>query len=131
MTFYSKSLSQKLQNMGCVSESGFYWVGSEVQYLGYIASRGDFTPNPKLTPYSLSPYDFCGPSETARKNAEIRWPGKFMLYKCVDGKMYREGCPVCGHITASGGYLEALYHRHKMIDLPEEEQEAYMTRGLI
>lgn len=51
----------------------------------------------------IASFDFCGPSETARKNAEIRWP-----------------------LETSRSH----FHRHIMIDLPEEEQEAYMLKGI-
>lgn len=75
MEFFPRELCQKLMEMGCVSESGFYWyefkdgrllVGREVEdfYVEY---------EPKKLCQAFCQNDFTGCTERARENAKKRW----------------------------------------------------------
>lgn len=106
-TFFSRELSQALQDAGCVSQSNFYYVTTvgyvECNYLPRLKWPEDFSSKEVQ---AFHPWDLCGPSEIARENRKIIWP---------------EVDPNC----TSGCLAED--HRHELIDLPShEEQEAYV-----
>lgn len=128
MKFYSRELSQKLQDMGCVNESGFVYYQDE-HCSTSLGQAVLLRFRDKIKCDAFTPYDFCGPSETARKNAEIRWPSKLCIYcKEEEGheyhKFYTDERGMCNFKSM------ANVSRHVMIDLSEEEQEAYMERNL-
>ncbi len=135
MKFYSRELSQKLQDMGCKSESGFLFSPKEWGYPDYDSYSIDLADIKRRISLgcvqAFTPYDFCGPSETARKNAEMVFgSGKLIEHQTWEGpvKNYDWGI-FDGVPTISGGPKWKML-RHRMIDLPEEEQEAFMLQGL-
>lgn len=113
--YYSKKLCEQLLAIGCISESGEWWSCDNDGRFAYSHCK-DCTP-------TFWPYDFCGPSKQCHKNAEIRWPHNGKCFSCGDNDEYIHNCDHA-YISLPDG------RRHAMIDLPEEEQEAYMIRGL-
>lgn len=148
MKFFSRELSEKLQAAGCFSESGFVWClidwidGKEwrpIQSL-YLPNQYRVEPkpnNPYDYEYNIFKYkevnervdtrsliqafgwwDLCGPNERAMENAKIVWP--------------HIGCVFC---KSSDKNLhcnkpDSVFHRYTIIDLPEDEVEAYVLKSM-
>lgn len=132
MKFFSKSLSQALQEEGCVSESDFY----------YILIHGGYNPNDGIDyiddywmfaykPHGLGnvefvrafhPWDLCGGSENARKI--VLDDG--LCWHCDEAEEHSV------HGDEGGCYYISKpdYFRHKLIDLPEDEQEEYVWKTM-
>ena len=134
MNFASKSLSRRLQAMGCKSESGakwfrdgkIYFIMSEDHPSFYDWDHGD--PSFVMTAFSCE--DFIGPSEQARENARILWSRPYVCNTC--GKEYA-GSKFCGTskiMPHAYTVAETTYHRHTLIDLPEAEFWPYIEAAL-
>lgn len=72
MKFCPLDLCKKLEALGCKSESGFYWGKNGKEYLPLHGTDKLFDLllcHPKKGSFIYQ--DFIGPSEQAKKNAEI------------------------------------------------------------
>lgn len=66
--FAPKDLCEKLQKMGCVSESGFYWTR-----FGIIHEKDLGDAPERRHAYAFDQNDFTGSTWRARQNSEIAW----------------------------------------------------------
>lgn len=117
--FAPRELCERLQKVGCVSESGFYW--EKYPTLEDQVVYGDFLPfvEPDKT-FAFVQNDFTGATLQARKNAEIVW-------RCSDVpiRMYAAppGVMAIGH---------PISYAHSMIgiDLSKETWWQYLERTM-
>lgn len=105
-TFLPRDLSEIAQRLGCVSQSGmFYVIGDGWEERTYYKPSFSLEEGEHLIS-AFSFEDFAGTSEQARKNAKI-----------VFGEKIITGCPVC----MGPGYEDPyefdafFYHVHAMV----------------
>lgn len=138
MKFFKKDLSLKLQEMGCVSESGHFYGYSDTStfYCSGDISTKDFEAVKKgnhLGPfyYAFTELDFLGTSEIAKENCKKRFGEDIICDGCEakypDDQNEHNDFTIlhydCGH-----GMDAWEYHRHAMLDSPDGEE--YLERGL-
>lgn len=110
-----RELCEKLQTMGCVSESDWFYPANDpdrvepICYEQLIFDSG----SPKI--FCFEQNDFTGATERARENSIIAFG---------DGPV-NDDCPACaGKPEDLDGHLMSAFdfHRHAMIDLPWTER---------
>lgn len=119
MIFFPRELCERLEKLGCKSESGYWWIKNydgtwrtKPEYRSLLrvyspASKGFYVP-------AYYQNDFTGCSEQARENAKIRWG---YHYVCRFSGKEPDHCGCCDD------YCQAQpafgFHRHAMIDAPD------------
>lgn len=116
MTFFSRELSQALQEAGCVSTFNFWMRNNEQDpTLFYFPNGPDLEDRIYFTQL-LHPWDLCGPTEQARGNA-MKWFGEEVV----------TNSHIPDVVYVSKGWKE---RRHDIIDLKtNEEVEAYVWKS--
>lgn len=140
MIFFPRELCERLQAMGCKSESGYCWG---VYRLGYSKESEDWRPlytkldsffqipeivDPHWKHYSLeflscfSQNDFTGCHAQAHENARLVWGSRYVNkngYKCPCCNDYK--CPCCEAFSRDWDEIMMAYefHRHAMINAPD------------
>ena len=123
MTFSSKELSQRLQAMGCKSESSYIFKFYNGHFYPFHDGYDPEGHNIGITGVGcFISQDFIGPSEQARENARIVFGDDI-----IPSIMMNSLCPFCGKTCS---YKQFHKSRHILIDLPEAEFWPYIEAAL-
>ena len=118
----SREFSEKLQKMGCVSQSTYYWFRDNTDGIDKITNlprdfmisiSGGKVDDPNIRVFEQN--DFTGATEQARENARIVWGAA------------AEGNDVAENIRYKYG---STYHRHSMIDHTATPWWQYIERTM-
>ena len=139
MKFYSRELCEKLQKLGCVSESGFVWRFQQGGVLrdaagGQLDIIGDewelvyrYSKNVFDIP-AFTNLDFLDTTEQAKNNIEKIFPDNGLCWHCgeIENHSYHEG----HDISEPACYFQSRPEgaRHAMLDSPDGEE--YIARSL-
>lgn len=112
MIFFSRETSERLEKLGCKSESRHYYdCNGETRQLGHRCTKAQCKSLHTDTSWQN---DLTGCHPQARENARLVW-GYKLVFGGVDCLIFEE--------YEDSGYIPAWqYHRHAMIDAPDAEK---------